>query len=268
MNLGNKIPVFLVICWCLVTAPVVLPAPAGAQNSGEVVISGSVPLVIYDIAVTSSSPVTAVISWKTNGDADGTVEYGTTAGYGSLLTSGIMTKEHSLSLTGLQPGTVYHFRVISADLSGHRAASGDLTFHTHGPVPPGSYGWSGISADGDGGGTSNQTTVSPTSSVQPTQQATPGQPLQFTLPELQPPLLPGPEQPAGPTGSGDQLNASRNPGQSPGTVPVLSIPAALLQLVLSWWSANPLMAAAEAALFLAAVAALVFSIMWYRKKTP
>ena len=49
---------------------------------------------------------------------------------GSLSTNGVMAKDHTISLSNLLPGTVYHFQVISVDLAGNRAVSADLTFTT------------------------------------------------------------------------------------------------------------------------------------------
>src|SRR6202035_3360133 len=46
---------------------------------------------------------------------------------------------HSQALGGLQPGTLYHYRVKSANAAGSLAVSADLTFTTVAPVAPPSF---------------------------------------------------------------------------------------------------------------------------------
>ncbi|MDD1682497.1 MAG: fibronectin type III domain-containing protein [Methanoregula sp.] len=128
--------VFFIIICCLLTVPFFLSGPAAADDSGIVTITGRVLLVIYNISVTGIDTSHATISWQTNGDANSTVEYGTTTGYGSFSTNGVMVKDHTISLSGLSPGRVYHFRVISGDLYGNRAVSADMTFTTAFPPTP------------------------------------------------------------------------------------------------------------------------------------
>jgi Purple acid Phosphatase, N-terminal domain len=45
------------------------------------------------------------------------------------------TKSHEVLITGLAPGTVYHFQVESEDEFGLSGTSGDVTFSTKSPVP-------------------------------------------------------------------------------------------------------------------------------------
>lgn len=88
---------------------------------------------IPSVAVGST---TATVSWQTSRSAFGTVEYGRTSGYGSAASSVLQTAAHSVKITGLSPGTDYHFRVHSLDdssLVGYDRAmaySGDFTFTT------------------------------------------------------------------------------------------------------------------------------------------
>jgi len=64
------------------------------------------------------------ISWRTASESPSVVEYGSTAAYGSKA-EGIAGRVHHVSLDGLGPGTVYHFR-CGSDLGW----SQDLTFRT------------------------------------------------------------------------------------------------------------------------------------------
>ena len=59
------------------------------------------------------------------------MEYGPAAGYGHVtaLNSSLQTS-HSQALSGLDAGTVYHYRVRSKDAAGNEAVSGDNTFTT------------------------------------------------------------------------------------------------------------------------------------------
>lgn len=133
----NNFFVFFIIICCLLTVPVFLSGPAAALDTGKVTIIGKVPLVIYNISVIGIDRNHATITWKTNGNANSTVVYGTTTSYGSFRTAGVMAKDHTIPLSGLLPGTLYHFRVISVDLAGNRAESADLTFTTApSPTPP------------------------------------------------------------------------------------------------------------------------------------
>jgi len=73
----------------------------------------------------------ATIVWQTNGEATSQVEYGLTEDYGQMtpLDENMVT-EHSVVLTGLQPNTTYHYRVISTVPDYPPVVSGDRTFFT------------------------------------------------------------------------------------------------------------------------------------------
>ena len=127
--------VFFIIICCLLTVPVFLSGPSGALDSAKVLITANVRLVTYDVSVTGIDTSHATVTWKTNGDADSTVEYGTTIRYRSSSTNGTLTKNHTIYLNNLLPGTMYHYRVVSRDLAGNRAVSTDSTFTTP-AIPP------------------------------------------------------------------------------------------------------------------------------------
>jgi Purple acid Phosphatase, N-terminal domain len=89
-------------------------------------------------AVVSSSVTTngATITWTTNNPANSQVDYGTTAAYGNLspLNSAPLTS-HSVTLSGLQPGTQYHYLVGLRDAAGNLATSGDFNLTSAATVP-------------------------------------------------------------------------------------------------------------------------------------
>jgi Purple acid Phosphatase, N-terminal domain len=88
---------------------------------------------VSNIAVTGITDTAATITWTTDISSDSAVEYGTTSSYGSLATDDTVTFNHSVSLSGLTPSTVYHYHVQSSSSSLSRSTSADLTFTTANP---------------------------------------------------------------------------------------------------------------------------------------
>ena len=96
--------------------------------------SDTTPPVISALQSQAITTTGATISWTTNEDSNSRVEYGTTDSYGSSSTlDGAWVQSHSVTLAGLVPGTVYHYRAISADVSGNTTVSDDSTLTTLGP---------------------------------------------------------------------------------------------------------------------------------------
>jgi hypothetical protein len=86
---------------------------------------------LSSIRAESIADTSAVIAWATDEPATTQVEYGLTTTYGSTtVLYGSLVTFHSQALTGLQPSTTYHFRVLSRDAAGNLAASGDDSFTT------------------------------------------------------------------------------------------------------------------------------------------
>src|SRR6185312_2286694 len=95
------------------------------------------PPVLSGVVITNVGTTTATIGWTTDEAADSQVEFGLTTGYGSLSaldTSLVIT--HSVSLSGLAGGTLYHARVRSHDAAGNLAVSADTTLTTGDATPP------------------------------------------------------------------------------------------------------------------------------------
>ena len=73
----------------------------------------------------------AAITWDTDEAATSRVDYGPTAAYeNGFQEDTALVTSHSVVLTGLTPGTVYHYKVTSADGTGNSSNSLDLTFTT------------------------------------------------------------------------------------------------------------------------------------------
>jgi hypothetical protein len=88
--------------------------------------------VISGISVSPSS-TSAIINWNTDTAASTQVWYGTSLPYSTntALNSNLSTT-HSVTLTGLNPNTVYHYSLLSADASGTTSTTTDQTFTTTG----------------------------------------------------------------------------------------------------------------------------------------
>jgi prepilin-type processing-associated H-X9-DG protein len=113
----------------IVTDPVCVieydPAECISSNATPV----GAPTFVSDIAASPGSG-TAVVTWVTSVPASGTVLFGTTVQLGSSAGTSAMTTSQSVTLTGLKPRTLYHYRVQSTNASGNVVVSGDQTFTT------------------------------------------------------------------------------------------------------------------------------------------
>jgi hypothetical protein len=89
------------------------------------------PPVITVNPVTAITDHSAQINWTTNEPADSSVDYGTTAAYGSSTTPDTdPVTDHHVALAGLLPSQTYHYRVNSTDTAGNPQSSADQTFMT------------------------------------------------------------------------------------------------------------------------------------------
>jgi hypothetical protein len=119
------------------------------------------PLTISDVtAVAGRTGSTATVTWTTNNASDSRIDYG----IGTLTasaTSAASTTSHTITLTGLVPGTTYSYRVSSADSTGTRVTSPPTTSPPATFTTPffdttaaqfqlGTVGTSYVGADGDG----------------------------------------------------------------------------------------------------------------------
>jgi PKD repeat protein len=79
------------------------------------------------------------IVWRTDEPADSFVDYGAATTYGNRAGDAALVRAHEVTLSGLEGGTEYHYRVSSTDLAGNSSTtdpagsdrwSRDLTFRT------------------------------------------------------------------------------------------------------------------------------------------
>ncbi len=112
------------------------------------------PPIETQVATPSITDTTATFTWKTYENSDSQVIYGFTSGdyplQSALLDTGNGTTSHTVTLTGLTPGTIYHYRINSRDAAKNLASLADATFTTSGQNGGGTITGSGGQS---GGGT-------------------------------------------------------------------------------------------------------------------
>ncbi|MES2216238.1 MAG: peptidoglycan-binding protein, partial [Patescibacteria group bacterium] len=82
------------------------------------------------VTSTSITKTSSRITWSTNEAAYSQVEYGLTTAYGSKTASTSLTTSPAIDLSSLLEGTVYHYRVWSADVAGNTSISDEGFFTT------------------------------------------------------------------------------------------------------------------------------------------
>ena len=101
------------------------------------VVADTAAPAISNVSVSGISMTEARLSWTTNEVADTYVSYGLTASYGNnsvLKDTGTgMVVSHTQTISGLQPGSTYNYRVTSKDAAGNSASSANGTFTTLAP---------------------------------------------------------------------------------------------------------------------------------------
>jgi len=104
-------------CAALLSCLMAVASPAVASSS-TTTVSGTIPLVAYQIAASNVTCSSAVISWRTNGLSTSQVFHDTVwhdilADYTHHVESDSLVLIHSLTLSGLSSGTSYYFAVKS-----------------------------------------------------------------------------------------------------------------------------------------------------------
>ena len=113
------------------------------------------PPVISSIAVSSITSTGATVAWTTNEPTIALVDYGLTSSYSLRRLYWPARTSFTAVLSGLLPGTTYHFRVRSRDAAGNWTASTDRTFATTGvtTTPTGVVVWTSLVNCSSTGGT-------------------------------------------------------------------------------------------------------------------
>lgn len=93
------------------------------------------PAAVSNVSVSSITTSAATITWTTAAASSSQVEFGTTSALGSATSvNNTPVTSHTVTLSGLASGTLYHFRVLSRDGDGNLWTSLPQTFTTL--VPP------------------------------------------------------------------------------------------------------------------------------------
>lgn len=115
------------------TVNVAVGAVTGNMYVTDLELGGTPGPVISGVGSTGVTTTGATVNWTTDQAASSQVDYGTTTSYGSSTTlDPTNVTSHSVALSGLTPGTVYHFRVRSSNSNGD-SVSTDFYFATAGP---------------------------------------------------------------------------------------------------------------------------------------
>jgi trimeric autotransporter adhesin len=120
-------------------ARLVATSDAGSASGADVSFTTQGVPVVVTGAASGAGPTQATVSGSVNPSGRATswfVEYGTTTGYGSRTTSrsvgsGTSQVTVSATLTALQPGVLFHYRIVASNSLG-TGRGGDATFATVG----------------------------------------------------------------------------------------------------------------------------------------
>lgn len=143
-----------ILALCIVLLLIVSPV---VSEQGDVVeepidsveITANVAAILTgNITVSQVSTSGAQISWMTNVPSDSWVYYDTIShqnaeDYARRVKNDFYTLSHLLVLSGLSPGTVYHFRIVSHGSGGISVTSADMVFRTISIPPTGGGGGGG-----------------------------------------------------------------------------------------------------------------------------
>jgi hypothetical protein len=107
----------------------------GGDDSGaSVPIRPIEEIVVGEIAITQLQPTSAAVEVETSIDVVCSVVFGVDTSYGRISTDpdmgGAAHRDHFAPLRGLEPDTVYHFRLQGSGPDGTLYVSEDLTFRT------------------------------------------------------------------------------------------------------------------------------------------
>ena len=112
----------------------ILTACSGDKSEVGMISSlAAMPNGIEGPTVTADTGTSVEILFTTGVPTMCNVAYGTTSNYGRLATMSMMggaVREHAVTLTGLEPETLYHYRINLTDEAANLYQSQDLTFTT------------------------------------------------------------------------------------------------------------------------------------------
>lgn len=87
---------------------------------------------ISNVEISDVTEDSVTVTWETDEDADSLINYGLKEDYGIVRVPTADKTQHSITLDGLDPGRLYHFRVLSSDIEGNQGISADYKVVTTG----------------------------------------------------------------------------------------------------------------------------------------
>lgn len=114
---------------CPSGSAIVSGGSSGGGGGGETVAAVAAPSVsgVQALNITTSS---ATVSWNTSGSSYTWLLWGKDTGYGSEKKTSAFAIVHSVDLTSLEPGTIYHYQIKTRSTSGSVASQADRSFST------------------------------------------------------------------------------------------------------------------------------------------
>jgi hypothetical protein len=134
MRTTNEQRPFFRVLLPLVPAALFFGVLFGAQTLFAQISGDGVPPKFSNIQITAPNATTTIITWETDEDADSQVDFGLNKNYGVVRDPFPNKKKHKITLDDLEPSTIYHLRIGSADAGGNQALSGDYLITTKGVV--------------------------------------------------------------------------------------------------------------------------------------
>lgn len=113
---------------------------------------------ITNVQIVNVGEHEVTITWNTDEDADSTVNYGLHEDYGIVRVPVADKTQHSITLSDLEAGRTYYFRVVSSDELGNQGISANYKVVTDGSPQSGAEAGQG-EADGQGQGQSESQTT-------------------------------------------------------------------------------------------------------------
>lgn len=114
-----------------------------SDNAAQSISIGTEPNVSGLISSPSTVAGSAAISWITDEPATTELRYGTDLSYGTLVKGDLLKTVHQTTLTGLDRGTIYHYKVKVKDAAGYEAETADKTFRVAPPITVGLNAYAG-----------------------------------------------------------------------------------------------------------------------------
>lgn len=100
------------------------------RANGEAVVTDTTPPAFTGVQISGMTATGATLSWTTNEPTTGTAAFGPTTAYGQSAVDAALATSHAVAVSGLQPETLYHYRITATDAAGNQATSLDATFTT------------------------------------------------------------------------------------------------------------------------------------------